>query len=206
VQTHAAPAGADAKTVKVLREATGAGMMDCKKALVECNGDLEEATAFLRKKGLASAEKRAGRSTGEGIVEAYIHGGAKLGVLVEVNCETDFVAKNPDFKEFARNIAMQIAASPTVDIVDEEEISPEWLAKEKEIMIGSDDMKGKPEQVVEKIVTGKIAKLIKTRSLVAQPYIKNPDETVEDYIKSTIAKFGENIKVARFSKFKMEKR
>merc|ERR1712187_450942 len=126
---------------------------------------------------------KASRGTGEGVVEAYIHGGSKLGVIVEVNCETDFVAKTPEFKAFAKDIAMQIAASPTVEVVSEADIDQEWLAKEREVLSGAEDMKGKPENIVENIVAGRIAKLIKTRTLLDQPYIKNPDETVEDFIK-----------------------
>jgi len=190
-----------AAMVKELRESTGAGMLDCKKALQENNGDMEEAVAFLRKKGLASAEKRSGKSTNQGIVEAYIHG--STGVMVEVQCETDFVAKTPEFKEFARNLAMQVVASPTVEVVDEEQIPEEWIAKEKAILAESDDMKGKPENIVANIVEGRIAKMKKTKSLVDQPYIKNPDETVQDYLKATIAKFGENIKIARFAKMEV---
>jgi elongation factor Ts len=191
----------DAKTVKSLRDATGAGMMDCKKALKECNGDIEEATAFLRKKGLQAAEKRSGRGTGEGIVEAYIHAGSKLGVMVEVNCETDFVAKNPEFKELARSVAMQVAASPTVEAVTEEGIDPTWMQKEKDILSGSEDMKGKPEAIVEKMVAGRIAKILKEKTLMDQPYIKDPSMTVSDLVKSYSSKFGENIVVSRFSRF-----
>merc|ERR1719389_303959 len=147
-----------AKEVKSLRDATGAGMMDCKKALVDNDGDLEAAMEFLRKKGLASAEKKASRAAKEGIVETYIHTGSKLGVMVEVNCETDFVAKRPEFQELAKSVAMQIAASPTVTCVREEDIDSAWLEKEKKIESASEDLQGKPEQIVEKIVSGRISK------------------------------------------------
>eukprot|EP00747_Dinoflagellata_sp_TGD_P163712 gnl/TRDRNA2_/TRDRNA2_182696_c0_seq1.p1 gnl/TRDRNA2_/TRDRNA2_182696_c0~~gnl/TRDRNA2_/TRDRNA2_182696_c0_seq1.p1 ORF type:complete len:301 (+),score=95.29 gnl/TRDRNA2_/TRDRNA2_182696_c0_seq1:81-983(+) len=199
VKTYAATI--DAKTVKTLRDSTGAGMMECKKALVECDGNLEEAMAFLRKKGLASADKKAGRSANEGVVEAYIHAGSKMGVMVELNCETDFVAKNPEFKDLARNIAMQVAASPTVEVVSEADIDADFLAKEKEILAQAEDLKGKPENIIGKIVEGRVGKIIKTKTLLDQAYIKDPDQTVDALVKSSIAKFGENIKVARFVRF-----
>ena len=138
-------------------------MMDCKKALVDNDGDVEAAMEFLRKKGLASAEKKSSRAAKEGIIETYIHTGAKLGIMVEVNCETDFVAKRPEFQELAKAIAMQIAASPTVEVVSEADISPEYIAKEKKIESGSEDLAGKPPEIVEKIVEGRIAKLVKTK-------------------------------------------
>jgi len=193
----------DAKTVKKLREATGAGMMDCKKALVEFNGDMEEATESLRKKGLASADKKASRAAKEGIIETYIHTGAKLGVMVEVNCETDFVAKRPEFQELARAIAMQVAASPTVTAVREEDIDPAWIAKESAIEAQAEDLQGKPEQIVEKIVSGRIAKMINTKLLLTQPYIRDPNMNVEEFVKSYVGKLGENIQVSRFVRFNM---
>ena len=146
--------GPSAKEVKALRDMTGAGMMDCKKALVENNEDMEAAMEFLRKKGLASAEKKASRAAKEGIIETYIHTGAKLGVMVEVNCETDFVAKRPEFQELAKAVAMQIAASPTVEVVSENDISADFIEREKKIEAQSEDLQGKPEQIVEKIVSG----------------------------------------------------
>ena len=191
---------ADAKTVKKLRDATGAGMMDCKKALVEC-GDMDAAMEFLRKKGLASADKKASRAAKEGIIETYIHTGSKLGVMVEVNCETDFVAKRPEFQELVKAIAMQIAASPTVEVVSESDISPDFVEKEKRIEAMSDDLKGKPEQIVDKIVTGRVQKLLKTKLLLEQPYIRDPNMNVDELVKSYIARLGENIKVARFVRF-----
>jgi elongation factor Ts len=194
-------AAVDAKTVKKLRDATGAGMMDCKKALVENNEDMEAAMEFLRKKGLASAEKKASRAAKEGIIETYIHTGAKLGVMVEVNCETDFVAKRPEFSELAKAVAMQIAASPTVEVVSEADISPEFIEREKKIEAQSEDLKGKPEQIVEKIVAGRIQKILKTKLLLEQPYIRDPSMNVDEFVKGYVGKLGENIKVARFVRF-----
>jgi len=192
---------ADAKTVKKLRDATGAGMMDCKKALVENDMDMDAAMEFLRKKGLAQADKKSSRAAKEGIVETYIHTGAKLGVMVEVNCETDFVAKRPEFQELAKAIAMQIAASPTVEVVSESDISPEFIEREKKIESQSEDLQGKPEQIVDKIVSGRVAKMLKTKLLLEQPYIRDPNQSVSELIASYIAKLGENIKVARFVRF-----
>ena len=196
-----AMAGPSAKEVKKLRDATGAGMMDCKKALVENEGDIEAATEFLRKKGLASADKKASRAAKEGIIETYIHTGAKLGVMVEVNCETDFVAKRPEFQELAKAVAMQIAASPTVEVVSEADIPEDWVEKEKRIESASEDLQGKPDQIIEKIVTGRVAKLMKSKMLLEQPYIRDPNMNVEELVKSYVAKLGENIKVARFVRF-----
>jgi len=193
----------DAKTVKSLRDATGAGMMDCKKALVDADGNVEEATETLRKKGLASADKKASRAAKEGIIETYIHTGAKLGVMVEVNCETDFVAKRPEFQELAKAIAMQVAASPTVTAVREEDIDPAWIEKEKTIEAASEDLQGKPDNIVEKIVSGRIAKMINTKLLYTQPYIRDPNMSVDELVKSYVGKLGENIKVARFVRFNM---
>jgi len=190
-----------AADVKKLREATGAGMMKCKEALVEANGDFEAAAEELRKKGLASAEKKASRQALEGIVETYIHTGAKLGVMVEVNCETDFVAKNPELQELAKAIAMQIAACPTVEVVSEADISPEFIEKEKKIEAQSEDLVGKPDNIVEKIVTGRVEKMVKTKLLLEQPYIRDPNMNVKDYIASYITKLGENIQVSRFVRF-----
>ena len=190
-----------AATVKQLRDATGAGMMDCKKALVENNEDMEAAMEFLRKKGLASAEKKASRAAKEGIIETYIHPGAKLGVMVEVNCETDFVAKRTEFQELAKAVAMQIAASPTVEVVSEADISPEFIEREKKIEAQSEDLQGKPDNIVEKIVEGRIAKIVKTKLLLEQPYIRDPSMNVDELVKSYVSKLGENIKVARFVRF-----
>ena len=192
--------GPSAKEVKALRDMTGAGMMDCKKALVEC-GNMEEATEFLRKKGLASADKKASRAAKEGIIDTYIHTGAKLGVMVEVNCETDFVAKRPEFAELTRAIAMQIAACPPVVAVSEDDIPADWVEQEKRIEAQSEDLKGKPEQIVDKIVSGRVAKAMNSKLLLTQPYIRDPNMTTEELVKSYIAKLGENIKVARFVRF-----
>ena len=191
-----------AKMVMQLREKTGAGIMDCKGALTECNGDMDKALDFLRKKGLATAAKRAGRAMTEGIVESYIHMDSKLGVLVEVNCETDFVAKNDDFKAFAKNIAMHIAATNPVGIRPED-VSEEIIAKEKEIYHGQVLEMGKPEKIAEKIVEGKLQKYFKENCLMDQAYVRNPEMTVADLLNELIAKIGENISIKRFARFKI---
>jgi len=191
-----------ASLVKQLREKTGAGMMDCKKALTECDADMDKAVDFLRKKGLATAKKRAGRAMSEGVVQSYIHMGAKLGVMVEVNCETDFVAKNEDFQEFAKNIAMHIAATNPVAI-KAEDVSQDVIDKEKEIYMGQAMEMGKPANVAEKIVEGKIAKFFKENCLLNQPYVRNPDMTVNDLLNELIAKIGENITIKRFVRFQV---
>jgi len=191
-----------AKMVMQLREKTGAGIMDCKGALTECNGDMDKALDFLRKKGLATAAKRAGRAMSEGIVESYIHMDSKLGVLVEVNCETDFVAKNGDFKAFAKNIAMHIAATNPVGIRPED-VSEEIIAKEKEIYHGQVLEMGKPEKIADKIVEGKLQKYFKENCLMDQAYVRNPEMTVADLLNELIAKIGENISIKRFVRFKI---
>jgi elongation factor Ts len=191
-----------AKMVMQLREKTGAGIMDCKGALSECNGDMDKAVDFLRKKGLATAAKRAGRAMTEGIVASYIHMDNKLGVLVEVNCETDFVAKNDDFKEFAKNIAMHIAATNPVGI-RAEDVPEEIIAKEKEIYLGQVLEMGKPEKIADKIVEGKLQKYFKENCLMDQAYVRNPDMTVADLLNEMIAKIGENISIKRFVRFKI---
>jgi elongation factor Ts len=177
-------------------------MMDCKKALTECDADMDKAVDFLRKKGLATAKKRAGRAMSEGVVQSYIHMGAKLGVMVEVNCETDFVAKNEDFQEFAKNIAMHIAATNPVAI-KAEDVSQDVIDKEKEIYLGQAMEMGKPANVAEKIVEGKIAKFFKENCLLNQPYVRNPDVTVNDLLNELIAKIGENITIKRFVRFQV---
>ena len=189
-----------ATLVKQLREKTGAGMMDCKQALTECKGDLDQAVDFLRKKGLATAQKRAGRAMTEGTVQSYIHMGGKLGVLVEVNCETDFVAKNEDFVDFTRNIAMHIAASNPLGIRPED-IPEEVVNREKEIYKAQTLELGKPENVVAKIVEGKLNKFFKENCLLHQPYVRDPDMTVEDLLNELIAKIGENITIRRYVRF-----
>jgi elongation factor Ts len=191
-----------ATMVKELREKTGAGIMDCKGALAECDGDMNKAIDFLRKKGLATAAKRAGRAMSEGIVESYIHMDNKLGVLVEVNCETDFVAKNDDFKEFAKNIAMHIAATNPVGILPED-VPEETINREKEIYRGQVLEMGKPEKIADKIVEGKMQKFFKESCLMNQAYVRDPDITVADLLNEMIAKIGENISIKRFARFRI---
>ncbi len=190
-----------AKLVKELRDATGAGMMDCKKALKESDGNMEAATAWLRQKGLASAAKKSGRVASEGVVESYIHTGARIGVLVEVNCETDFVARREEFQSLAKNIAMQIAACPNVEVVSTAEIPTAIVERERAIEIGRDDLGNKPEAIKEKIVQGRIDKRLKELALLDQPYIKDQTITVDELVKQSIALLGENIIVRRFSRF-----
>lgn len=191
-----------AKLVKELREKTGAGMMDCKEALVASGADMNQAIDFLRKKGLATAQKRAGRATSEGTLAAYIHMGGKLGVMVEVNSETDFVAKNDQFQEFAKNIAMHIAASNPLGIRPED-VPPEVVAKEREIYTVQAKETGKPEKVIEKIVEGKLKKFFEDNCLLQQRYVRNPDITVGDLLNELIAKIGENISIRRFVRFQV---
>ena len=190
-----------AKLVKELRDQTGAGMMDCKKALKENDGDIEKATQWLRQKGITSAEKKAGRVAAEGLVDSYIHTGGRIGVLVEVNCETDFVARREEFQTLVRNIAMQVAACPNVEYVKVDDIPEEIVNREKEIEKGRDDMKGKPEEIKEKIVQGRIGKRLKEISLLDQPYIRDQSITVEELVKQGIAQLGENIQIRRFIRF-----
>jgi elongation factor Ts len=186
--------------VKQLREKSGAGMMDCKQALVECDADIDKAVDFLRKKGLATAQKRAGRAMTEGTIQSYIHMGGKLGVLVEVNCETDFVAKNEDFVQFAKNIAMHIAATNPLG-VREEDVTEETIQRERDIYQAQALETGKPENVVTKIVDGKMNKFFKENCLLNQPYVRDPDLAVEDVLNELIAKIGENITIKRFVRF-----
>lgn len=189
-----------AKMVADLRAKTGAGLMDCKKALAEAGGDEEKAMESLRMKGMASADKKAGRSAGDGLVQSYIHMGGKVGVLVELNCETDFVAKTDDFKNLARDVAMHIAAaSPTC--VRREEVPEETVEREKAIAAAS--VEGKPANIVEKIVTGKMEKVFQEIVLLEQPFVKNPDQSVGEMIKEQVAKLGENILVSRFARFQI---
>jgi elongation factor Ts len=189
-----------AKMVKELRDATNAGMMDCKKALTECGGDLEKAKEYLRKKGIASAAKKADRVTSQGLVGSYIHMGGKVGVLVEVACETDFVARTEDFQALVHNLAMHIAASSPV-AVSRDEVDPALVAKEKEIYAAQLREQGKPEAMIDKIVEGKVGKFYSEVALLEQKYVKDPDLTVEDYVKSVIGKLGENIQVKRFARY-----
>ncbi|KAI9135064.1 translation elongation factor Ts [Acaryochloris sp. CCMEE 5410] len=194
-------AAISAKDVKELRDKTGAGMMDCKKALQENDGDQEKAIAYLRKKGLSQAGKKSGRVTAEGLVDSYIHFGGQIGVLVEVNCETDFVARNEAFKELVQDIAKQIAACPNVQYVDTDEIPQDFVEKEKAVAMGSDALKGKPDNIKEKIVQGKLDKTLKELCLLHQPYIKDQSITVQELLQQAISKLGENMKVRRFTRF-----
>ena len=189
-----------AKTVAELREKTGAGMMDCKKALVECDGDMEKALDFLREKGIATAEKKAGRIASEGIVESYIHGGGRIGVLVEVNTETDFAAKNEEFKAFVKDIAMQIAADKP-EYVRREEVPAEVIEREKKILKAQALEEGKPEKIIDKMVEGRIEKFYAINCLMEQTYIKDPDITISQLLTSKIAVIGENITIRRFARF-----
>jgi len=191
-----------AEQVKELREKTGVGIMDCKKALKECDGDTEKAVDYLRKKGIATAKKRGGRTVSEGQVASYVHLGGKIGVLVEINCETDFSGKTEDFTEFARNIAMHIAATNPV-AVDRESIPEDLLTRERDIYASQAKDSGKPEKIIEKIVDGKMKKFYSEACLLEQPYVKNPDITVQDLLNEMIAKTGENIVIRRFTRYQL---
>jgi len=188
--------------VKELRDKTNAGMMDCKRALGETEGDLEKSVDLLRQKGLAVAAKRADRATSEGIVECYIHAGGKLGVMVEVGCETDFVAKTDDFQAFVKDIAMHVAAVNPV-AVTRDEVPAEMVDREKDIYINQAKESGKPENIIEKIVTGKMEKYLSEICLMDQKFVKNPDLTIQDLLNELIAKMGENISVKRFARFQI---
>ncbi|MDF2565068.1 MAG: Elongation factor Ts [Massilibacillus sp.] len=191
-----------AAMVKELREMTGAGMMDCKKALGETEGNIEKAVDFLREKGLAAAAKKAGRIAAEGVVEAYIHGGGRIGVMVEINCETDFVAKTDDFKELARDVAMQIAATNPL-FVRREDVDPTVIEHEREVFRAQALNEGKPEKIVEKMVVGRIEKYYKEICLMEQSFIKDPDQTISQIINGKISKIGENISVRRFTRYQL---
>jgi elongation factor Ts len=190
-----------AKLVKELREKTGAGMMDCKKALKENEGDMNKAIEWLRQKGIASAEKKSGRMAAEGIVGSYIHTGGRVGVLVEVNCETDFVARREEFQALVKDIAMQVAACPNVEYVSVEDIPDTITQREKEIEMGRDDLAKKPDNIKEKIVQGRIEKRLKELSLIDQPYIRDQSKSVEELVKETVSLLGENIQVRRFTRY-----
>ena len=189
-----------AEMVKQLREKTGAGIMDCKQALSECDLDIDKAVDFLRKKGLATAAKRAGRAMTEGMIQSYIHMGGKLGVMVEIGCETDFVAKNEDFQEFAKNIAMHIAATNPLGI-KAEDVPEEVITKEKEIYRAQALEMGKPENMIDKIAEGKLNKFIKESCLLNQAYVRDPKIAIADLLNELIAKIGENITIKRFARF-----
>ncbi len=190
-----------AAMVKELREKTGAGMMDCKKALTEAEGNMEKAVEVLREKGLAAVAKKAGRIAAEGLVEAYIHGG-RIGVLVEVNSETDFVAKNQEFKDFVKDIALQIAAS-NPQYVSRDNVDAEIIEKEKEILRKQALNEGKPEKIVDKMVEGRIEKYYKEICLLEQPFVKNPDVTIGELLTEKISKIGENISIRRFTRYEV---
>ncbi len=189
-----------AKLVAELRAQTGAGLMDCKKALVEAAGDAEKAVAILRKKGVATAAKKAGREAAEGVIESYIHLGGKVGVLVELKCETDFVAKNDAFKSLARDIAMHVAAASPL-YVSREDVPEEVVEKEREI--AASQAEGKPPQAIQKIVEGKLDKYFSTICLLEQPFVKNPDQSVRDLLTENVAKMGENLVVGRFARYQL---
>lgn len=189
-------------TIKELREKTGVGIMDCKTALSECNGDIDKAIDYLRKKGIATAKKRGGRVTSQGQVQSYIHAGGKIGVLVEANCETDFTGKTDDFTEFVKDIAIQVAATNPVAI-DRESVPADLLARETEIYASQAKASGKPEKVLDKIVEGKLTKFYSEACLLEQPFVKNPDITVQDLLNGLIAKTGENIVIRRFVRFQL---
>ena len=191
-----------AALVKELRERTGAGMMDCKKALSATDGDLEKAIDFLREKGFAAAAKKAGRVAAEGLVEAYIHGGGRIGVLVEVNCETDFVAKTDAFKELVKDIAMHIAAT-NPSYLKREEVPTAELEHEQAVLAEQARNEGKPEKIIEKMVAGRIEKYYKEVCLMEQPFVKDPDKTISDLITESIAKIGENISIRSFTRYQL---
>lgn len=191
-----------AALVKELRERTGAGMMDCKKALAATEGDMDKAIDFLREKGLAAAAKKAGRIAAEGLVESYIHGGGRIGVLVEVNCETDFVAKTDAFKSLVKDIAMHIAAA-NPSYLHREEVPAAELEHEKMVLSEQARNEGKPEKIIEKMVTGRIEKYYKEVCLLEQPFVKDPDKTISDLITESIAKIGENIAIRRFTRYQL---
>lgn len=192
------------EAIKTLREKTGAGIMDCKTALRETDGDLSKAVDFLRKKGLAAATKKSGRETQEGLVGSYIHAGGKIGVLIEVNCETDFVARNSEFQELVRDLAMQVAGSnPCPRYILPEEVPSELIEKEREIFVAQARETKKPEHVIEKIAEGKVKKFIKEICLMEQTFIKDPELTVRDLVSQKISKIGENIQIRRFTRYQL---
>ena len=191
-----------ATMIKDLRERTGAGMADCKKALVECDGDMEKSIDFLRAKGLAKAAKKAGREATEGAVVSYIHGGGRIGVLVEINCETDFVARNEDFVGFTKDVAMQIAAMGP-QFVRREEVAEDVVARERAVLVAKAVESGKPEAIAQKMVEGQLSKWLKDICLLDQPFVKNPDKTIDQLQQELIAKIGENIKIRRFARFEL---
>ena len=191
----------DAKLVKKLRDETGAGMMNCKKALIENDGDYDKAIESLRLKGMATADKKASRNTNEGLIYSYIHTGNKLGILLEVNCETDFVARRDEFKDLAKNIAMQIASNPEIQVVAIEDISNATKDEIRQFENAKEDLQNKPEDIRNKIVEGRVEKTLKKQVLLEQEYIRDPSITVNEYIKQTVGLLGENIRVNRFTRY-----
>jgi len=191
-----------AEQVKLLREKTGVGFMECKSALEEAKGDIEAAVTILRKKGLASAAKKASRETKEGLIGAYVHAGSKIGVMVEVNCESDFVARNPDFQTLVKDIAMHVAASDP-RFIRKEDVTDDVLAREREIYKEQARATGKPEQVLDKIVEGRMSKFYSEMCLLEQPFVKEPNISVREHIAAHIQKIGENIQVRRFIRYKL---
>lgn len=191
-----------AKTVKELRDMTGAGMMDCKKALLESSGDVEKAVGILRKQGLSKAAKKADRSANEGLIYSYIHPGSKLGVLLEINCETDFVARTDDYQMLAKDIAMQIAAANPL-VIERGQLDPSLIEKEKEIYRTQALNEGKPEKVIDKIIEGRLSKYYQEVALLDQPFVKDEDISIKNLLNNAIAKLGENIVVRRFVRFRM---
>jgi elongation factor Ts len=192
----------DAAMVKKLRDACGAGMMDCKMALTEAQGDFDEAVKLLRKKGMASADKKASRSANEGMVDSYIHPGAKVGVLVEINCETDFVARNPEFQAFVHDVAMHVAAASPA-YVSREDVPEETVAAEIEIYSAQAKQSGKPEAVIQKIAEGKLAKWYGDTCLLEQQFVKDPDKTIDELRRELVGKIGENVEIRRFARFRV---
>jgi len=190
----------DAKTVGALRESTGAGLMDCKKALVEAEGDVDKAVEILRKKGVATAAKKASRDASDGLIDCYIHLGGKVGVMVEVNCESDFVAKTDDFKQFVRDIAMHVAAANPV-CVSRDDIDPKILEEERKV--AESQTEGKPPHAIEKIVEGKLNKFLSESCLLEQAFVKDPDQTIQQVLTALIAKLGENMVIRRFARFQI---
>lgn len=191
-----------ASMIKELREKTGVGIMDCKAALKDCDGDVNKAINYLRKKGIATAKKRSGRATSQGQIQAYIHAGGKIGVLVEINCETDFTAKTEDITNFAKDMAMQVAATMPIAI-DREKVPPDILKSEKDIYAAQARDSGKPEKIIDKIVEGKLEKFFSEACLMEQAFVKNPGITVQDLLNEIMAKTGENIRIRRFARFQL---
>ena len=192
----------NAKLVKELREVSGAGMMDCKRALEQADGNLEKAMEVLRKTGIAKAQKKAGRSASDGLIFPYIHPGSKLGVLLDINCETDFVAKTDDFQSLAKDVAMHIAAAAPIS-VSVEDVPEDTVEKEKEIYSEQAKNSGKPDNIIEKMIQGRVDKFYKENVLMEQQFVKDPDKTVKDLITDSVAKLGENIVIKRFSRFQL---